>query len=82
MEITLNEITLNESWVNGTYIVDNHKVIIDTAYSTVSIDGARIEFFAQGDAAADIIKEVHAYWIANDCTVEVAILNTIYNQLF
>ena len=60
------DITLNETWISGKYANGE----IDTAYSTVSVNDP--EFFAQGDDADQIIKEIHEYWINNDVTTEQA----------
>lgn len=71
----METIELNTSWLNGKYTVNNHKVEINTALPYIAIDGARIDFFAQGDDAETFINQMHAYWLANDCTIEDAIQN-------
>lgn len=58
----------NESWIAGTYTVDNHKITIDTSYRTIAIDGYRTDFFAQGDSAEQIIDELHYTWIKSGKT--------------
>ena len=66
----MKTIELNESWVSGTFTVNNHKVVINTAYSTISIDGARVEWFSQGQDADGSISLIHKHWLKNDCYVE------------
>lgn len=51
----------NESWIAGKH---SDNVEINTAYSTVSIG----DFFAQGEDADQIIKEIHNIWMCNDVT--------------
>ncbi len=66
-------ITLNETWLNGTFVVDNHKVEINTSLPTFSVDGAHYDFFAQGEDANNIVKKIHQHWVKYDDSVESSI---------
>ena len=61
----------HESWLHGKY--ENGE--INTSLSYVAVNSP--EFFAQGDAACDIIDEMHQYWVDNDVTQEEAFNNWI-----
>lgn len=63
-------VTMNETWLHGKYIINNHKVEINVNIPYFAIDGAGIDYFVQGDSAQENITEMHAYWLANDCSVE------------
>lgn len=62
--------TLNETWLNGTYTVDNHKVEINTSLPYFAVDGHRCDFFAQGDDVNTIIAEIHNHWLKSGESVE------------
>lgn len=61
-------VTPNETWLNGEWIIDSQTVEINTSLSTFSVFGYRYDFFAQGESANETILEIHAHWIANNCT--------------
>lgn len=59
-------IELNETWLNGKY--KNGEM--NTGLSYVSVKNP--DFFAWGEEADNIIKEIHQYWLNNEITEEEA----------
>lgn len=60
------QLQLNETWLHGKY--KNGE--INTSLSYVAVKEP--EFFAQGDNASDIIKEIHDLWLSGPLTEEQA----------
>ena len=71
--MALNDILdeLNETWLNGKY--KNGEINTSLEYIAVN----EPDFFAQGEEAGKIIKEIYQYWLYNDCTNEDAFNNWV-----
>jgi len=69
------EIELNESWLNGNY--ENGEINTSLPYIAVNDP----EFYAQGEDADNIIKEIHQYWLSNNVTTEEAFNHWINSYL-
>ena len=69
----------DQSWLAGSYVIDNQKVEINTSLPYISVEGYRTDFFAQGESANEIITEIHKIWISRDLklTIEEAILRLV-----
>lgn len=71
--MTAKNFQLNESWLNGKYVIDNQNVEIDFSHSIFSVEGYRTIFFAQGEDADNIISEIHQIWLNENLTQSEAI---------
>jgi len=65
--------TLNSTWLNGKYVVQNQQVEINTSLPYIAIEGYRIDFFEQGEEANETIEQIFQHWDKNDCTIEESI---------
>lgn len=65
---------LNESWLHGIY--ENGEINTNLSYVSIGDD-----FFAQGDAANNIIKEIHKIWLDKDIPAQQAFDTWISNNL-
>jgi len=66
----------NESWMNGTYHLQNAEVEINTSQSWMAVvlkDDEERNFYFQGDEADTEIKEVFDLWLKYEVTQQGAV---------